>query len=130
MNAGLSGAQLRHRKRLARVITILAGIVTLIAFSPLTGCASLENAPGARTTATPKNQASPWKLVWGDEVNGPAGAPPDQSKWSPDVGGNGWGDTQVQYNTDNQNGYQDGQGNLVVEARHSKPEGVSWLDGP
>src|SRR5258708_39380181 len=91
MNAGLSGAQLRHRKRLARVITILAGIVTLIAFFPITGCASLENAPGARTTATPKNQASPWKLVWDDEFNGPAGARPDQRKrgagvWCQSVG--------------------------------------------
>jgi len=130
MNAGLSGAQLRHRKRLARVITILAGIVTLIAFFPLTGCASLENAPGARTTATPKNQASPWKLVWDDEFNGPAGAPPDQGKWSPDVGGNGWGNEQLEYDTDNQNVYQDGQGNLVLEARKSNPEGLQCWYGP
>src|SRR5258707_5557171 len=121
MNVELSGAQLRHRKRLARVITILAGIVILIAFYLLTGCAGLENAPGARTTATPKNQASPWKLVWGDEFNGPAGAPPDQSKWSPDVGGNGWGGTQLSYNTDNQDVHQEGPGDLEFEARQKKP---------
>ena len=132
MNVGLSGAQLRHRRRLARVTTILAAIVGLIASYPIMGCASLESASGARTTATAtsNNQASPWKLVWDDEFNGSAGAPPDPSKWTPEVAGNGWGSKQLEYNTDNLNAYQDGQGNLVLEARKGNPEELQCWYGP
>ena len=36
----------------------------------------------------------------------------------------------MQYNTDNQNVYQDGQGNLVLEARKSNPEGLQCWYGP
>jgi beta-glucanase (GH16 family) len=82
------------------------------------------------TPATPKNQASPWKLVWNDEFSGPAGAPPDPSKWTPDIGGNGWANTQLEYDTDNLNAYQDGQGNLVLEARKVKSEGLQCWYGP
>jgi hypothetical protein len=30
-----------------------------------------------------------------DEFDGPAGAPPDASKWSSDLGGGGWGNNEV-----------------------------------
>src|SRR5205085_6754926 len=79
----------------------------------------------ARATATAKGQASPWKLVWSDEFNGPQAAPPDPNKWSPQTGGGGWTQPpELDYDTNNRNVYQDGQGNLVLEAR--KGDGASY----
>jgi beta-glucanase (GH16 family) len=58
-----------------------------------------------------------WPLVWSDEFNGPAGAPPDPYKWTYDLGGGGWGNGELEtYTDDPQNVFQDGQGRLVIRA--------------
>lgn len=58
-----------------------------------------------------------WTLVWSDEFNGPAGAPPDPAKWNYDLGGNGWGNNEVEvYTNSTANAFQDGKGNLVMRA--------------
>lgn len=136
------GIPWRQRRCFLRVSAILLGLVELVAFSFLTGCAWWGNTPGrtgvttATTapvlTATPPStqQTSPWKLVWNDEFDGAAGTPPDPSKWSPTTGGGGWGNKQLDYDTNNQNAYQDGQGNLVLEARKGNPEGYECWYGP
>ena len=56
------------------------------------------------------------KLVWSDEFNY-AGLP-DSTKWTYDVGGNGWGNKEEQYYTKKrrENARVEG-GNLVIEAR-------------
>lgn len=41
-----------------------------------------------------------WNLVWEDEFNG---TQLDQTKWSYQVGGNGWGNAELQYYTDGDN---------------------------
>lgn len=58
----------------------------------------------------------PYQLVWSDEFNG-AGLP-DPAKWGYDVGGNGWGNNELQFYTDakTENARQE-NGNLVIEAR-------------
>ncbi|WP_051215520.1 ricin-type beta-trefoil lectin domain protein [Granulicoccus phenolivorans] len=57
-------------------------------------------------------------LAWSDEFDGPAGTPPDPTKWVNDVGGNGWGNNELQYYTaGGTNAALDGAGNLVIEAR-------------
>jgi beta-glucanase (GH16 family) len=57
-----------------------------------------------------------WTLTWADEFNGSDGSPVDPSKWSHDVGGNGWGNAEREYYTDGaQNAVQQG-GNLVITA--------------
>ena len=62
-------------------------------------------------------QGSSWKLVWSDEFDGPAGQPPDAAKWIHDVGGSGWGNAQLEYDTDRpQNASLDGQGHLAITA--------------
>jgi len=61
--------------------------------------------------------ATDWKIVWSDEFNGPAGAPPDPAKWNYDLGGGGWGNNEIETYTDSPaNVFQDGQGNLVIRA--------------
>jgi len=61
-----------------------------------------------------------WQLVWSDEFNGPAGSPPDPTKWDYDIGhGNpyGWGNGELEdYTNATANAFQDGNGNLVIRA--------------
>jgi beta-glucanase (GH16 family) len=37
-----------------------------------------------------------WSMVWSDEFNGPNGSAVDSSKWSFDIGGNGWGNNELE----------------------------------
>ncbi len=57
-----------------------------------------------------------WTLSWSDEFNGPDNSAVDASKWIHDVGGNGWGNQELEYYTDGtQNAVVKG-GNLVITA--------------
>ena len=40
--------------------------------------------------------APSWRLVWSDEFNGPTGSAVDSTKWSFDLGGNGWGNNELE----------------------------------
>jgi beta-glucanase (GH16 family) len=64
------------------------------------------------------------RLVWSDEFDGPAGAPPDPSVWAHEVGDGsangipGWGNSELQhYTAGTENAALDGRGNLVITAR-------------
>ena len=60
----------------------------------------------------------PWKLVWQDEFDGTANSPPDAARWRHDVGGDGWGNEQLEFDTDRtSNVAHDGAGHLVITAR-------------
>jgi beta-glucanase (GH16 family) len=37
-----------------------------------------------------------WSLTWSDEFDGPAGSPVDSAKWAFDIGGNGWGNNELE----------------------------------
>ena len=69
-----------------------------------------------------------WTLSWHDEFDGPAGAFPDASIWTADLGGGGWGNEELQTYTDEpRNVALDGRGHLVVSARADEgPEGLRW----
>jgi beta-glucanase (GH16 family) len=55
-----------------------------------------------------------------DEFNGPAGSPPDPTKWVHDTGAGGWGNNELEtYTTSTANCFQDGAGNLVIRALKS-----------
>jgi beta-glucanase (GH16 family) len=57
-------------------------------------------------------------LIWSDEFNGSAGTSPDATKWGFDLGGNGWGNNELQsYTSRPSNASLDGQGHLVITAR-------------
>jgi beta-glucanase (GH16 family) len=57
-----------------------------------------------------------------DEFNGPAGTPPDATKWTHDVGARGWGNGELQdYVASTDNAALDGNGNLVITARQVAP---------
>jgi hypothetical protein len=57
--------------------------------------------------------------VWLDDFDGPAGAPPSSAHWTPEQGGGGWGDDQLQTYTE-RNAALDGQGRLEIVARREE----------
>jgi beta-glucanase (GH16 family) len=62
----------------------------------------------------------PWRETptWSDEFDGAAGTLPDPARWRFDVGGDGWGNNQLEYDTDRpENASHDGNGNLLIVAR-------------
>ncbi|MGC4095267.1 MAG: glycoside hydrolase family 16 protein [Polyangiaceae bacterium] len=62
--------------------------------------------------------AAGYKLVWSDEFDGAVGAAVDKTKWKHDVGGNGWGNSELEYYTEGAaNAALDGSGNLVITAK-------------
>lgn len=62
------------------------------------------------------------KLTFGDEFDGVSGSPVDNSKWSAEIGGQGWGNQELQYYTNStENAYLDGTGNLVIKAATANP---------
>lgn len=66
-----------------------------------------------------------WQLVWSDDFNGTAGSAPDNSKWVFDLGGGGWGNSELQTYTNNANNIKlDGNGKLVITAI-SNPSGFT-----
>lgn len=66
--------------------------------------------------------AQRWRLTWSDEFDGAAGASVNKRKWSAEVGGNGWGNKELEYYTDGaKNASLDGHGTLVIKAVQENP---------
>ena len=61
------------------------------------------------------------KLVWSDEFDGPAGAPPDPSRWTPDQGGSCGVGTLSTNTQDPANASTDGAGGLGITALQQGP---------
>jgi beta-glucanase (GH16 family) len=60
---------------------------------------------------------SPWKLVWADEFNKPAGQAVDSGRWNFELGGGGFGNAEMQFYTNStKNAAHDGKGHLVITA--------------
>ncbi len=77
-------------------------------------------------------QHKTWRLVWSDEFNGPGSSDIDQKKWTAEIGGQGWGNQELEYYTrDPKNLYLDGQGFLVIKALREKfpAEFECWYGG-
>jgi beta-glucanase (GH16 family) len=56
-----------------------------------------------------------WVLAWSDEFDGPAGRSPDATKWTYDIGGDGWGNNELEFYTSRPaNVALDGAGHLSI----------------
>jgi beta-glucanase (GH16 family) len=60
--------------------------------------------------------SSEWVLTWSDEFNAADGSAPDSSKWTFDLGGNGWGNDELETYTSRPQNVQIQGGNLVITA--------------
>ena len=56
-------------------------------------------------------------LAWSDEFNGADGSSLDASKWTYDIGGNGWGNNELEYYTNRTQNAQIKSANLVITAQ-------------
>jgi len=79
------------------------------------------NLPPQRNSSLPAK----WQLVWSDEFN--YSGFPDSSKWNYDVGGNGWGNHELEYYTNKRKeNARVENGNLIIEARKETWEGKNY----
>jgi len=73
------------------------------------------------------SQPPQWTLVWQDEFDGPAGTRPDPAHWDFDVGGGGWGNAQLEFDTARpENVSLDGLGHLAITARKEPYQGRDY----
>ena len=93
--------------------------ISLLVSSIMASCSPT----GLKMTQLPTSSPDPtvlpggWSLIWNDEFGAPAGSPPDPAKWTFDLGGEGWGNQEWQYYTDQpENAATDGAGSLVIRA--------------
>jgi beta-glucanase (GH16 family) len=66
--------------------------------------------------AFPQDDKSAWTLVWSDEFNAADGSRPDPAKWKFEVGGNGWGNHELEYYTNRPENSFIRDGNLLIQA--------------
>ena len=67
-----------------------------------------------------------WNLVWADEFAQADGSAPDPAKWGYDLGGNGWGNNELEYYTSRTNNARIENGQLVIEARQENLGGKRY----
>ena len=71
-----------------------------------------------------------WTEVWSEHFDGTEGSPPDPSVWVHDIGGDGWGNNQLEYNTGrSENIRLNGDGQLIIEAFREDYEGNAYTSG-
>jgi beta-glucanase (GH16 family) len=79
------------------------------------------------SSAPTDSQRDGFRLVWSDEFDGTAGTLPDASKWGFDVGGDGWGNDQREFDTERaENASLDGAGHLAITARQEDYQGRQY----
>src|SRR5207237_8452921 len=98
---------------------MLAARITLVA---LLTCLFIAAGPIAYAS-----NPAVWSLVLSDEFDGPSGSAVDSSKWSFDVGGNGWGNNELEtYTSRTSNADQEG-GFLVIKALKETFKGTDGI---
>ena len=81
--------------------------------------------PSPDPPPNPPPPEAQWQQVWSDEFN--YTGLPDSSKWNYDVGGNGWGNNELQFYTDKRlENARVENGNLVIEARKESWQGKNY----
>ena len=96
---------------MSRMKNVLHVLAVILAVTPLaTGCGTSNS-----DIVSPPPR---WTLTMSDEFDGDEGTPPDSAMWTYDIGGDGWGNNQLEFNTDHvENVSHDGQGHLRIVAR-------------
>jgi beta-glucanase (GH16 family) len=90
------------------------------------GGGGASGAGAGGTSSSAKCPDTTWKLVWGDDFDGTAGAAVDGGKWTYDTGPNWYNGELQDYTSGNTNASLDGSGNLIIEARKEAREGRQY----
>ncbi len=115
---------------LRRIVVGRARLARLIV--PVAAIALLAVCGGEKTSASPSPVPRPgipaeWQLSWSDEFDAPDGSRPDPSRWVYDVGGNGWGNNELQTYTDRAGNARIEKGALVITARDERLTGADGI---
>jgi beta-glucanase (GH16 family) len=79
---------------------------------------------GCRAQAgTPASRERRWDLAWSDEFGGSNGSGVDPAKWVLEVGGEGWGNQELEYYTNRLQNAHVQNGNLEIRAQREKYKG-------
>ena len=90
--------------------SLCASVISFVVIAFSIGCASSDS---SKVVSPPEG----WVLTMADEFDGDADTPPDPTLWTYDIGGDGWGNQQLEFNTDRvENVSLDGFGNLRIRA--------------
>ena len=91
-------------------------------------CCSHSSSSNPVTTPNPPPSPPPttqWQQVWSDEFD--YTGLPDSTKWNYDVGGNGWGNNELEFYTQKRvENARVENGNLVIEARKESWQGMNY----
>jgi beta-glucanase (GH16 family) len=103
--------------RTSRAATVLLYVIL--------ACAGAAVVAHGQAVQGPHHVQPRWTLVWSDEFNGPEGSAPDPGKWTYDlgIGGNGWGNHELEYYTNRPENASIHDGNLVITARRESFSG-------
>jgi beta-glucanase (GH16 family) len=115
-----------HVNRVQRVARLLMGaaLAVMVATPGAPAAAPAQDAP---VRAVDRGHAVARTFSFRDEFTGPRGRGPSPRRWQRQVGGDGWGNDELQtYTGRPANARLDGRGHLVVEAR---PETYTGTDG-
>lgn len=120
--------------RLFISIQYMKACLTAFSLIAVAGCCLLlvncSKKTGSGTTpVTPADTTPPvvlpYQLVWSDEFD--AAGLPDAAKWTYDVGGNGWGNNELEYYTSGRTeNARVENGHLVIEARKESYSGRNY----
>ena len=94
-------------------MSTLKALLTLLFMVLITCSANAQSIPSSLAAGPP----SGYTLVWSDEFNSADGTTPDSKKWTYDLGGNGWGNHELEFYTDHPQNAQIKSGNLVITAQ-------------
>src|SRR4030095_5741650 len=86
-----------------------------------------STAPSSLATRRSSLATSEWRRTGSDEFNPPDGSLPDPKKWTYDLGGNGWGNHELQSYTARPENAKIMGGNLVITARQEQYTGVDGI---
>jgi beta-glucanase (GH16 family) len=106
--------------------TLRLFIYRLIAIALLLALALMPLSCGVGAMLQPPPPAS-YTLSWSDEFTGPDGSSPDSSQWAYDIGGNGWGNDELEYYTNRAQNLQLKDGNLVITAQKETYTGTDGV---
>ena len=107
---------------------LMTGVAALAAAVPVPQAAAEPEVPGQPANpGAPPAEAAPVNVIFADDFDGPAGAPPDYSRWTV-VGWNEPVNPPILglFRNDRRNVFLDGNGNLVLRATK---EGNTYFSG-
>jgi beta-glucanase (GH16 family) len=91
---------------------------------------ALAAGAGGASQATPSPAPPGWHLTWSDEFEAADHSAPDPSRWVYDLGGNGWGNDELETYTDRRENSVVRGGMLVIRALAERYRGRDGIERP